>query len=48
MPRNNDYEHALSIDKHNGDTKLADAIKLEIEQQHGYDNCKDLGKTSPP
>ena len=30
-PRNNDYEHALSLDKHNGNNKWAEAIKLEID-----------------
>ena len=46
--RGNDYEHALSIDKHNGIPKWANIIKLGIDQQHEYDACKDLGKTSPP
>ena len=48
VPRNNDYEHALSIDKRNGGSKWADAIRLEIEQQHEYDTCKDLGTGPAP
>ena len=34
IPRNNYYEHALSIDKNNGNNKWAEEIKLEIDQQH--------------
>ena len=37
MPRNNDYEYAFFIDKCNSNKKWNEAIKLEIEQQHGYD-----------
>ena len=37
MPLNNYYEHTLSIDKYNGNNKWAEAIKLEIDQQHDYD-----------
>ena len=48
IPRNNNYERALSIDKHNGNKKQAEAIKLEIDQQHDYNTCKDMGKSSPP
>ena len=33
LPRNNDYEHALELDKRNGKSKWSDAIKLELEQQ---------------
>ena len=43
MPRNNDCDHALSINKRNGNNKWSEAIKLEIQQQHEYDACKDLG-----
>ena len=46
MPRNNDYEYALSIDKHNGNNKWAEAIKLEIDQQYDCDTLKDMGKVS--
>lgn len=31
IPRNNDYDHALSIDKKNRNTKWSEAIQLEIE-----------------
>ena len=43
IPRNNDYDHALSIDKRNGNNKWSEAINLEIQQQHEHDTCKDLG-----
>ena len=48
MPRNNDYDYALSIDKRNGNNKWADAICLEIEQQHECDTHKDLGTSAAP
>ena len=34
MPRNNNYDHAVSMYKKNGNQKWADCIKLEIDQQH--------------
>ena len=37
IPRSNDCEHASSIDKHNGNNKWAESIKLEIYQQHDHD-----------
>ena len=46
MPRTNDYDHDLSIDKHDGNNKWAEAIKLEIDQKHAYDTCKDMGEGS--
>ena len=32
-PRNNDYDHAASVDENNGNHTRADCIKLEIFQQ---------------
>ena len=46
IARNNEYEHALSISKHNDNKKWAEAIKLEIDQQHDYEARKDMGKGS--
>ena len=43
IPRNNDYDHALSIDKKNRNNKWSEAIHLEVQQQHEYDTYKDLG-----
>ena len=37
----------MSIDKHNSNNKWAEAIKLEIDHQHEYDTCKDIGKGPP-
>ena len=37
MSRNNDYERVLSIDKYNSNKKWAEAIKLDIDQQHEHD-----------
>ena len=45
-PRDNDDEHALSIDKKNGNTKSSGSIKLEIDPQHDYETFNDLGKTT--
>ena len=38
----------MSLDKHNGNNKWAEAIKLEIDQQHDYNTYKDMGKSSSP
>ena len=38
----------MSIEKHNGNNKWAEAIKLEIDQQHDHDTYKDMGKGSSP
>ena len=46
-PRSNDYEHALSINKNNGNNKCTEAIKLETCQQHNYETYKDLGDYLP-
>ena len=46
MPRNNDYQHALSIDKNDGNNKYSEAFKLEIDRQHDYDAYKDTSKGS--
>ena len=43
IPRNNDYDHAISIDQRNGNNKWSEAIQLETQQQHECDTCKDLG-----
>ena len=43
LPRNNDYDHAIELDKRNGNTLWRDAIKLEIDQQNDYDTYEDLG-----
>ena len=48
LPMDNDYDNALSIDKHNGNNKWAKAIKLEIYHQHDHDTCKDMGEGSSP
>ena len=48
MILNNDYEHDLSIDKHDGNNKCFEYIKLEIDQQQNYDTFKDIGKKPPP
>ena len=44
ISRSNDYEHTLSIDKHDGKDKWAEHIKLEIDQQHDYEAYKGMGK----
>ena len=48
IPRINDYDHALSIEKHDGNDKWDEYIKLEIDQQHDYETYKDMGKGSCP
>ena len=48
IPRNNDYEHDLSIYKHNSNKQWTEAIKIEIDQQHEYDTYKNIGKSPPP
>ena len=45
MPRINDYDHALSIDKHDSNNEWVDSIKLEISQQHDHETYKD--RTEP-
>ena len=39
----NDYNHALEIDRRNGNTKWRDSIALELQQLDDYDTFKDLG-----
>ena len=46
IPRSNDYDHASSIDKNDGNNKWAEHVKLEIDQQCYYDTYKDIGKGS--
>ena len=48
ITRSNDYEHALSIDKHNVNNKWAESIKLETHEQHDYETYKNMGKGSSP
>ena len=48
MPHNSDHDHAISLDQKNGDHKWADCIKLEIDQQHQCDTCKDVGTGQAP
>ena len=43
LPRNNDYEYILELDKRNRNSKQRDAVKLELEQQQDYDTYEDLG-----
>ena len=46
ITRINDHEHALSIDKHDGNNKMDESIKLETDQQHDCDTYKHMGKGS--
>ena len=48
MARNNDYEHTLSIYKHNANNKWAEVIKIEIDQQHEYDTYNNVDTGTPP
>ena len=48
FPRSNDYEHALSIDKNDGNNEWAESIELNIDQQHYCDTCKEMGKGPSP
>ena len=45
------YEHAMDLDRRNGNTKYADAIATELKQIDEYQTFQDLGpatKTRPP
>jgi len=42
VPR--DYNHAVELDKRNGNTKWQDSTALEMTQLHEYKTFKDLGK----
>ena len=47
----NDYEHAMQLDRRNGNTKYADAIATELKQIDEYNTFEDLGpaaKCRPP
>jgi len=46
VPR--DYNHAVKLDKHNGNTKWQDSTALEMSQLHEYKTFKDLGKGGKP
>ena len=48
MTRNNDYDHVMSVDKKNVKHLWIDSIKLEIDQQHQHNTCKDICKGQPP
>ena len=48
MPRIDDYDHAVHVDKHNGNNKWAEATKLEIDQQHECFTYEGIGKLHPP
>jgi len=39
-----DYNHALELDKHNGNTKWQDSTTLEMSQLHEYCTFKDVGR----
>jgi len=43
-----DYNHAVKLDKHNGNPKWQDSTALEMSQLHEYKTFKDLGKGSKP
>jgi len=43
-----DYNHAIELDKHNGNPKWQDSTALEMPQLHEYKTFKDLGKGGKP
>jgi len=46
-----DYEHAMALDRRNGNTRYADAIATEFGQIDDYETFQDMGpatKTRPP
>ena len=45
IPHN--YKHAMELDKHNGNTKRADATKLEMELMHRFNVFVDKGLNTP-
>jgi hypothetical protein len=45
IPQN--YNHAMELDKHNGNTKWTDATKLELELMDSYNVFKDHGTSNP-
>jgi len=46
VPR--DYDHAVRLDRQNGNTMWQDAIALEMKQLDEYDTFKDTGQKEPP
>ena len=48
IPRNNDCDRAVSMEKKNGNHKWADCVKLEIDQKHQCDGHKDMGTGQAP
>ena len=45
VPR--DYNHAVQIDKSNGNSKWQEAVALKMNQLDEYDTFKDIGKNAP-
>ena len=45
VPRN--YKHAMELDQRNGNTKWADATRLEMELMHSYKVFEDKGLNAP-
>ncbi len=43
-----DFNHAVELDKRNGNTKWQDSTMLEMDQLHDYQTFKDLGKGAKP
>ena len=41
-----DYNHAIKLEKRNGNTKWQDSTVLEMSQLHEYRTFKDLGKVA--
>ena len=46
IPR--DYQHALELDRRNGNTKWQDATELEKQQLFEYKTFTDIGENQPP
>ena len=43
LPRNNDYEHAVQLDKRNGNRLWQEATQIEMNQHNEYKTYKYLG-----
>ena len=48
IPRNNDYDHAISIENKNDNQKWSDGINLEMDQKHQYNTHEDMGTGQAP
>ena len=46
LPKN--YEHAVQLDKRNGNTKWQDAVKLEMAQMDEYQTFRDYDEKGEP